>query len=331
MPTATMTAVRMHRRGGPEVLHLETVPVPEPGVGEVLIRVLAATVNHTDLFHRSGRFHIQKPLPHTLGMDVAGEIAGVGDGVADWRLGDRVVATFEALGRERDGAYADYTVVPQVELRRIPNGLDTVAAASIGLAFTTAWTALLHTGGLGDADERVVVHAASSGVGSAALQIARWKGAQVIAVSEPPKAARLQALGAAVVVDRGASDLVAPVMDATGGRGASLVLDLVGRCSLAASVAMLADRGRVVCAGTLSGDRAELDVMDLIMKHGSVRGSFDAISAADFDTILARFADHSFEPVIDCVLDLRQAREAHERIEAKANFGKVVLVPGLSR
>lgn len=325
--SGTMWAVVMHERGGPEVLQYERAPKPRPAAGEALVRVRAATVNHTDIFHRSGRFLIQKELPHVLGMDVAGEIAALGEGVSGWEIGDRVVATFEALGRERDGAYAEYTAVPVEQLRRVPASLGLVEAASVGLAFTTAWIALVDNGELGD-HERVVVHAASSGVGVSALQIARWRGAQVIAISDVGKAGRLRKLGASVVVDRNEPDLAGCVRAETAGRGATLVLELVGRATLRSSVAMLSDWGRVICVGTLSGDVAELDVMELIMKNGVVRGSFGVISDQDFARILQLMADGTFQPVIDLVMPLREASAAHERIEGKAAFGKIVLVPG---
>ncbi len=321
-----MSAVVMHERGGPEVLRYEPFPKPAPAPGEVLLRVRAATVNHTDLFHRSGRFFIQKPLPHVLGMDVAGEVAALGAGVTEVAPGDRVVATFEALGRERDGAYAAFTTVPVAQLHRIPPGLSFEAAASIRLAFTTAWIGLVVNARIG-AGERVVVHAASSGVGASAVQIARWKGARVIAVSEASKAERIRALGADLVLDRDDPELERHVHEATGGQGATLVVDLVGRTTLRRSIAMLARRGRVVCIGTLSGDIAEIDVMELIMKSGTILGSFDVIAPADFDRILGLFAAGTFQPVIDAVLPLSEARRAHERIEAKAAFGKIVLVP----
>lgn len=321
-----MHAVVMHERGGPEVLQYEEFPTPTPGSDEVLLRVRAATVNHTDLFHRTGQFYIQKSLPHVLGMDVAGEVAELGAGVSAFHVGDRVVATFEALGRERDGAYAEYTTVPIDQLHRIPEGLSFEGAASVGLAFTTAWVGMVDNAKLRDA-ERVVIHAASSGVGTSAIQIARWKGAQVIAISEASKADRLRSLGADLVLDRSAPDLVQQVMDATGGQGATLVVDLVGRTTLQRSVEMLARHGRIVSIGTLSGDLAEINVMDLIMKSGTIMGSFDRIARDDFDTILRLFADGTFQPVIDEVMPLSRAREAHERIEAKRAFGKLVLVP----
>jgi NADPH:quinone reductase-like Zn-dependent oxidoreductase len=327
MPHGSMYAVVMHERGGPEVLRYEQVAIPRPLPGEALVRVRAATVNHTDLFHRAGRFFIQKPLPHILGMDVAGEIAALGDAASvDWQIGDRVVATFEALGRERDGAYAQYTTVPIAQLRRIPDGLDFVSAASVGLAFTTAWIALMYDAQLGH-HERVVVHAASSGVGTSALQIARWRGAQVVAVSDADKAERLRELGAAQVIDRRAEPLAESINAALGGLGATVVLDLVGRATLQTSIDVLARGGRVICAGTLSGDVAEINVMDLLMKGGTIKGTFDTIQTADYDRILQLLAQGTFQAVVDAEMPLSDARLAHERIEARQNFGKIVLIP----
>ncbi|HXM18522.1 MAG TPA: zinc-binding dehydrogenase [Candidatus Tumulicola sp.] len=324
--TVSMHAVIMHERGGADVLRYEEMPLPVPAPGEALIRVRAATVNHPDLFHRSGRFLIHKELPHVLGMDVAGEIAGLGEGVAGWREGDRVVAAFEALGRERDGAYAEFTTVPARELHRIPDGLSYAAAASIGLAFTTAWIALCYNTALSGRD-RVVVHAASSGVGTSALQIARWKRAHALAISAPGKEVQLRALGAETVIDHNAPDLVDQVKDAFGKQGATCVLELVGRATLQQSIEMLSPRGRIIVVGTLSGDVAQINAMDLITKNASIIGSMGIIRPADFDRILALFADGTFRPVIDSVMPLREAGAAHERIESGAAFGKIVLEP----
>jgi NADPH:quinone reductase-like Zn-dependent oxidoreductase len=321
-----MKAVVMHEKGGAEVLHYETFPTPKPVVNEVLVKVHAATVNHTDIFHRSGQFFIQKSLPHILGMDVAGEIVELGAEVRDWQVGDRVVATFEALGRERDGAYAEYTTLPTNQLHRIPDQLSYTAAASIGLAFTTAWIALFYNGAIAQS-ERIVINAASSGVGTSGIQIAHWQGAQVIAISDGNKAERLYQLGADLVLDRHSPDLVEQVTNTTNGQGATLILDLVGQATLQASISMLAKKGRIVCAGTLSGDITEINIMDLLMKNASIHGSFALIQPQDFDKILQYFADGIFQPVIDFVIPLQEARTAHERIEAKKAFGKIILVP----
>ncbi|AFZ11433.1 NADPH:quinone reductase [Crinalium epipsammum PCC 9333] len=323
-----MKAIIMHKTGGTEVLHYETFPTPKPTANEVLVKVHAATVNHTDIFHRSGQFFIQKSLPHILGMDVAGEIVELGAGVTDWQIGDRIVATFEALGRERDGAYAEYTTLPTNQLHRIPDGLSYIDAASIGLAFTTAWIALFYKGLLKQA-ERIVIHAASSGVGTSAIQIARWQKAQAIAISDKNKAERLHQLGANFVIDRHSPDLVEQVIEITKGEGATLILDLVGRTTLRSSISMLAKNGRIVCAGTLSGDIAEINVMDLLMKNATIHGSFALIQPQDFEQILQHFAQGIFQPVIDSVFPLQKASAAHERIEAKQAFGKIILVPDL--
>jgi NADPH:quinone reductase-like Zn-dependent oxidoreductase len=316
----------MYERGGSEVLRYETVDKPHPLAEEVLVRVHATTVNHTDIFHRTGRFFIQKPLPHILGKDLAGEILAIGSEVSGWHLGDRVVATFEALGRARDGTYAEFTTMPAHQLHRMPDQLDFITAASAGLAFCTAWSALFYSGGLGQG-ERVVIHAASSGVGTAAVQIARWQNAQVIAISQLNKLERLEQIGAQKVIDRSAPDVVEQVREATNGAGATLVLDLVGRATLQASIDMLAPGGRVVIVGTLSGDHVEIDAMDLIMKNATICGSFQVIRSEDFDTILQLLADGTFQSVVGCVLPLQKAQLAHELVEAQKTFGKVVLVP----
>jgi NADPH:quinone reductase-like Zn-dependent oxidoreductase len=322
----TMMAVVMHELGEADVLCYEDVPLPDANENEVLLKVHAASVNHTDIFHRTGRFFIQKELPHILGMDVAGEIVALGKGVKDWKIGDRVVATFEALGRERNGAYAEYSTVPVSELHRIPEALDYQTAASIGLAFTTAWVALMYNGKIRKR-EKMVIHAASSGVGTAALQIARWKEAHVIAIASVEKAKRLRDLGASYVFDRSSEDLVSLVHTATDEEGASLILDLIGHDSLQASIAMLAHKGRIVCAGTLGGDIAAIDVMQLLMSNGSIIGSFDTLKEGDFEVILEHFAKGTFQPVIDRVMPLSQAADAHRQIENRQAFGKVLLVP----
>jgi NADPH2:quinone reductase len=333
-----LKAVVMHERGGPEVLRFEEVPDPTPAAGEVLVRVRAATVNHTDLFHRSGRFFIQKDLPHVLGMDLAGEIVALGPEVTGWQVGDRVVATFEDLGRARDGAYAELTTVPATELRRIPNGLDFHAAASVGLAFTTAWVALRQRARIGACvdglrGERVVVTAAASGVGTAAVQIAAWLDARVVAlVSEDEselgrrKAELLRSLGADAVLRADDAELEGKARAAMGG-GASLVVEHVAGASLQKSVELLDPYGRIVCIGTLGGDEGQVSVMDLIMKNATILGSFGVVPPGDYERILGLFAMGVFEPVIDRVLPLEKAREAHELVESRQTIGKVLLIP----
>jgi NADPH2:quinone reductase len=321
-----MHAVVMHDRGAAEVLRYETVPTPRAHGDEVLLRVEGATVNHTDIFHRTGQFFIQKPLPHILGMDVAGTVSAVGARVKHFHGGERVVATFEGLGRERDGGYAQYTVVPESELHVIPNGLDVHAAASIGLAFTTAWLALVETARLSNGD-RLLVQGAASGVGTSAIQIARHAGAQVIAVAKPEKADRLTTLGAHLVLPMDTAHLPRMVKDATEGRGVTHVLDLVGRDTLATSISCLAEGGTVLCAGALSGDLARINVMELMLCRGHLQGIYGKLSPGSFETILDRFAQGVYQPVIDRVMPLRDAQEAHRLVENREVLGKIVLDP----
>ncbi len=323
-----MRAVVMHQLGSPEVLRYQDWPDPKVEPGEVLLEVEAATVNRTDVFLRSGRFFLQKDLPHILGMDVAGRIAALGPEVDGWAVGDRVVATFEELGRAREGAYAELTTVPVEELHRIPDGLDYADAAAVGLAFTTAWVALVQRGGLRE-DDTVLIQAASSGVGTSAVQIAHAKGARVIALSSAGKAERLRELGADIVIDRNRSEVVELVAEATDDVGPSLVLELVGRRTLQSSIEMAAESARVVIAGTMSGDEAEIDAMDVLIKNLTILGSFGRVSATDFDGILAGFAGGTYRAVIDEVMPLSQAYDAHQRLEDGDTFGKLVLAPML--
>lgn len=327
-----MRAVVMEHTGGPGVLRLQPIDRPEPGPGEVLLRVHATSVNHADLFLRSGRFELRKHLPHVLGGELAGTVEETGDGVEGWQGGDRVMACFADLGRARDGTYAEYTCVPATELHRLPETVGFVSAATIGWAFSTAWIALIRNGHIGETQwfggrERMVVSAASSGVGTAAVQIARWKGATVVAISSGKKASRLLRLGAHRIVSRSAEDLADRVLYAFGGRRATLILDLVGRDTLTNSVEMLERHGRIVCVGTLSGDRAEIDALALIRKNATIQGSLGKITREEMAKILDLFANGTFYPVIDSIMPLSAASAAHKRIEAKQAFGKVVLVP----
>jgi NADPH:quinone reductase-like Zn-dependent oxidoreductase len=321
-----MKAIVMYEQGSTEVLRYESVATPKPGPQEVLVRVHAAGVNHSDIYLRSGRIAMPKHAPHILGREAAGETVELGPGVSGWRTGERVAASFQELGRERNGAYAQYAVVPAEQLRRIPEGVDDVDAATIGKAFGAAWNALSPLDQLGEG-RSVVIRGASTGVGTAAVQIAHWRGAQVIAIDEGGKAERLRGLGADLALDRKTPELAKQVLDATSGRGANVVLDLVGRDSLAASVAMLATGGRIVCAGTLGGDLAEINVADLIAKRGTIQGSNTEVAKEDYAKILGLTANGTFRPVIDHMLSLEDARAAHARIESQQAFGKIVLLP----
>ncbi len=319
-----MRAVVMYGQGD---LEYKIVPTPQPGVGEVLVRIHATTVNWADLERRSGRWVVELSEPAILGLDLAGEIVEIGKAVQDWQIGERIVAAFGEFDPIHQGTYAEFIALPTRYLHRIPPDLDYIRAASAGLAFCTAWSALFYKGKLQAQTERVVVWAASSGVGTSALQIAHWCGAMTVAVANPTKADALRSLGANTVIDPAEVNLVSLVMEATDGLGATLVLDLVGHHCLQSSIDMLSAGGRIVCAGCLDSRWARINVLDLIRKNGSISGALQTIAAEDFDQILHLLAVRTFQAAISLVLPLQYIQIAHDLIAAQATFGKVVLVP----
>lgn len=251
----------------------------------------------------------------------------VGKAVQGWQIGERIVAAFGEFDHIHQGTYAEFIALPTRYLRRIPPDLDYIRAASAGLAFCTAWSALFYKGKLQAETERVVVWAASSGVGTSALQIAHWCGAMTVAVANPAKADALRSLGANTVIDPAETNLVPLVMEATQGLGATLVLDLVGHHCLQSSIDMLSAGGRIVCAGCLDSRWATINVLDLIQKNGSISGALQSIAAEDFDQILHLLAARTFQAAISLVLPLQYIQIAHDLIAAQATFGEVVLVP----
>lgn len=319
-----MHAVVMHRLGD---LEYKIVPTPHPGTGEVLVRIHATTVNRADLERRSGRWAVGSREPTILGLDLAGEIVEIGEAVQDWQIGERIVAAFGEFDPIHQGTYAEFIALPIRYLHRIPADLDYIRAASAGLAFCTAWSALFYKGGLQSKAERVVIWAAASGVGTSALQIAHWYGATTIAVASPSKVEALRSLGASIVIDPQEENLVSLVMEATDGLGATLVLNLVGQHSLQSSVNMLSIGGRIVCAGCLSSDWATINTLDLIQKQGSISGALHTIPDQDFNQILHLLAVRTFQSAISLVLPLHYVQVAHDLVAAQATFGKVILVP----
>ena len=322
----SMMAVRMARIGKPRVLKYERCPMPIPAPGEALVRIQATSVNPSDLLFRDGRFIIRKPLPHILGNDLAGEIAGVGEDVSGWEPGDRVAACFEALGRERDGSYAEYCAVPADQLVKLPDSLDFQVAVAAGASFANAWTALVSNGKIKKAD-RVVIQGAASPVGIAAVQIASAKGSQVIAISGNESAAQLREIGAHIVLDGGGSDLVRQVQVATGELGATLVLHDSNMDTLSQSINMLDYKGRLVLAAPAPRRDTRINLIDVYLKNLSILGSYDSLRTKDFESILLDFAKDKYQAAIDEALPLSQARVAQEKMEKNPGFGKIVLTP----
>ncbi len=322
----SMRATVIENIGKPRVLKSQRLPRPQPAADEALVKIHAASVNASDLLYRSGKLILRKPLPHILGADLAGEIEAIGDDVGGWSIGDRVAATFAQLGRARDGGYAEYCCVPATALVKLPDELGFQDAVAAGASFARAWLALVLTGELKKAD-RVVIHSAASDIGRAAVQIASARGAQVIAIHAGQFAADLRAIGADIVLEDAGNDLVRQVQVATAEQGATLLLHPVATRKLSPSIEMLDFQGRLVIAGALPKHDTRLNIMDIYQKSLSLLGSSDSIKAKDFESILQAVQKGRYQPLIDEVMPLSQARQAHVKMERKPPFGKIILAP----
>ena len=325
-----MRAVTITAPGGPHVLVERTFLDPTPGPGEVLIAVAAAGVNRADLLQREGRYPPPAGAPTWPGLEVSGTIAAVGPEVSGWTIGDRVCALLSG------GGYADLVVAPAAQLLPVPAGLDLVTAAALPEAVCTAWSNLVDAGAL-RAGQWVLVQGGSGGVGSIAIQLAVALGAHVVATAGgPERAARCAGLGAEVVIDHRAQDLVPAVLAATGGRGVDVVLDVLGAGGLAANLAVLATGGRLVVIGMQRGRRTELDLGLLLERRLSIIGTTLRSRPAEEKAALVAAVragawpmldDGRLRPLVHARLPFSRAAEAHELLESGQVFGKVLLTP----
>lgn len=326
---ASMTVVEITRPGGPEVLEPRTRPVPAPGRGEVLVKVAAAGVNRPDLLQRRGLYPAPPGASDIPGLEVAGEIASLGEGVSGWREGDRVTALVSG------GGYAQYCIAPGVQCLPVPPGLDLVSAAAIPETFFTVWTNVFERGRLA-AGETLLVHGGTSGIGTVAIQLARCFGAHVLATAgSAAKCAACVSLGAERAFDRTLEDFVAASKEATGGRGVDVILDMVGGDYLPRNVAALAADGRLVQIALLRGASAELDLRAVMQGRLTITGSTlrprsvaekGAIAAALREHVWPHLAAGRIRPVIHSTFPMADAADAHRVLEANAHVGKVVLV-----
>jgi NADPH:quinone reductase-like Zn-dependent oxidoreductase len=341
-----MRAAIFHEFGGPEVVRIEELPRPAPGAGEVLLEVKAAALNHLDLWVRRG-LPIETTMPHIGGSDVAGVVVEAGEGVDGGRVGERVVVNpslwcgecewcrrgeesmclrYRIIGEHTNGGFTELLAVPADHAYRLPDEVAFEDAAALPVSYMTAWRAL-HSRARLRSGEDVLVLGASGGTAIAAVQIALLAGARVFAVtSGAENVARLRALGAAFVYDRAAEDWSKAVHADTAKRGVDVVVENVGEATWKGSVRALAQGGRLVTYGGTSGPKVELDVRVMFWKQLSVLGTTMA-SKAEFEAMLQPVFTGRLRPVIDTVMPLDQAREAHERLEAGGQFGKIVLVP----
>lgn len=342
----TMTAMVLREHGGPDVLRLEQLPIPEPGPGEVRVRVHAVALNHLDIWVRKGGPAFKLEYPHRLGSDIVGVIDALGAGArgtvgaktvvqpglscmrCEQCLGghDNLCRYYKILGENTQGGYAEYIVVPDVNLAPYPERLDYAQAAAGILTFLTAWQMVVHKGRV-QPGQTVLVQGAGSGIGVAAIQIAKLHGARVIATaSTAEKLARASELGADVGIDYTTADFVAECKALTEKRGVDVVIEHVGGEVFAKSIRAVRTGGRVVTCGATAGFHPAIDLRHIFFRNVEVLGSTMG-SKADLHAVLRHIAAGRLSPVVHEILPLAKAAEAHRILEERRGFGKVVLVP----
>ena len=338
-------AMVMRATGGPEVLERATIELAEPGAREVRIRVRAVALNHIDLWARRGLPHFRYEFPHRLGADVVGEVEAVGPGAKGAKVGDRIVVnpglscgacercllgedtfcrSYKIMGENTQGGYSRHIVVPDANLLPMPKGLSFVDAAAIPLCFLTAWQMVVRKAEVRPG-QTVLVQAAGSGVSSAAIQIAKMLGARVITTtSTDEKAARAKALGADEVINYTTQDFVAECKRLTDKKGVDVVIEHVGGEVFADSILAAAWGGRIVTCGATSGFSPAIDLRHVFFRQVQILGSTMG-PKGDLFGILRHVEAGKLRPVIDRVLPLWSAVEAHQLLEDRKVFGKIVL------
>jgi NADPH:quinone reductase-like Zn-dependent oxidoreductase len=340
-----MKAVLFHNHGGPEVLEYADFPTPEPGVGQVLVRLRAAALNRLDLWVRTGWPGIKLEYPHIPGADGAGEVAAVGEGVGNWAPGDRVVInsnlscgkcdyclagmdnrcrTWQLLGETVRGTYAQYLAISAGNLYRMSDGIDPRAAAAAGLVFHTAWHSLVRRGRL-QAGETVLVVGASGGVNSASIQIAKLAGARVIVVGSNARKLELaRSLGADDLIDRSIDENWSKQVYAlTEKRGVDVVVDNVGT-TFPQSFRAAGKGGRILTVGNTGGPRFEIDNRFMFSKHLSLLGSSMG-THTDFAQVMELVFTGKLKAVLDRDFPLHEASAAQEYLASGDQLGKVTL------
>ncbi len=342
-----MRAVYFNSYGGVETLQVGELPTPAPGPGQVLIKVTACGLNRLDLIVRSGSAPVKLKFPHVPGSEVAGVVESLGAGVDEYEPGDRVVVApylncgncdYCLTGREEvcirgdivglmsNGGYAEFVVAPASSLVPIPDGLSDKEAAAVTLSTLTAWHALVSRADV-KPGESVLVLAAGSGVGSAAIQIAKLAGAQVIATaSTEEKREMAKELGADIAISYLDGEMRGAVRRISGRRGVDVVFEHVGGATWQRSILCLARNGRLVICGTTSGTRGVTDLWTLFAKQLNLLGTYGG-TRSELAQVLSLTALGKLRAVIDREYPLEQAREAQERLRGRRQFGKILLIP----
>lgn len=340
-----MKAVVFHKQGGLEVLKYEDAPDPKIGQGEVLIRVRACGLNRVDIWIRERLPGVS--LPHIEGTDVAGEVAEVGPGVEGISVGQRVCVdpalscgrcehclagdddictSFKILGYQVDGGYAELVKVPAVNIAPIPEGLSFEEAAALPVVFLTSWHMLITRAQLRPGED-VLIHAAGSGIGSAAIQIAKLTGARVIATAgNAEKLEKAKELGADAGINYNEVDFSQEVLKLTNGRGVDVVFEHVGRATFEGSLKSLARGGRLVICGATTGPKVEFELRPFYSRQLSIIGSMLG-TKREFLDVVRLAGERKLRPVIDKVYPLKDAVEAQRRLVDRDFFGKLILKP----
>lgn len=326
----TMRVVEISRPGGPEVLTPSARPVPSPGHGEILIRAAAIGVNRPDALQRAGLYDPPPGASDLPGLEAAGEVAVVGPGVSLWKVGDRVTALTPG------GAYAEYVATHESHALPWPKGLSAEQAAALPETYFTVWTNIFDRARLRPG-EVLLVHGGSSGIGTTAVQLGRVFGARVLAtVGSADKAAAVEALGAEHAILYRETDFVDAVHKATDGRGADVILDMVGGDYIPRNVRAAAESGRIVMIAFLGGAKAELNFSQVMTRRLTITGSTLRPRSVDEKAQIARaLRQHVWPlieagrigPVMDQVFSLEDAASAHVRMEGSTHIGKIVLKP----
>ncbi|MDQ3324870.1 MAG: NAD(P)H-quinone oxidoreductase [Actinomycetota bacterium] len=323
-----MRAVTCPEPGGPEVLATADVPDPVIGPGEVLIRVRAAGVNRADVMQRMGQYPPPLGASELIGLECAGVVEQVGDGIDGWQIGDQACALLAG------GGYAELVAVPAGQLLPVPSGVDLVDAAALPEVACTVWSNIFMLAGL-QPGEVLLVHGGASGIGTMAIQLAVAAGARVaVTAGSPARLERCADLGADILIDYKQQDFVEEVRRATDGRGADVVLDMLGASYLQRNVDVLATSGRLVIIGLQGGAAGELDLATLLGKRAAVLATtLRARPAAEKAAIVAAVQEHvwplvesgTVRPVVHARIDLDEVAEAHRLLDSGEVVGKVLL------
>lgn len=325
---AQMTVVAISKPGGPEVLQPETRPVPKPGPGEILIKVKAAGVNRPDVAQRSGSYPPPPGASDLPGLEVAGEVVALRDGAVRHRLGDHVMSLVAG------GGYAEYCIAQDAQAMAVPSALSILEAGALPETLMTVWHNVFERGGL-TAGETLLVHGGSSGIGTMAIQLAKAFGAKVlVTVGSPDKAAACVKLGADRAINYKTEDFVAVVKEATGGKGANVILDMVGGDYIERNYDAAATDGRIVQIAFLGSPKATVNFVKLMVKRLTHTGSTlrprsnadkAAMVAAIEAKVMPLLREGRIKPLMDSTFPLVEAAKAHARMETSQHIGKIVL------